>query len=176
MTQKKNTLTRECIFTALLLLMEQKPYEEITITDIARKAGVSRMSYYRMYKSKDDILIQYFNDIFEECLEQIKSMEEMDRFLFTLLIFRTAREYHQLIECLLHAELHTIVLQCFIRYCTYLAEHVFAFDMSDIRVDYWIYGEAGRFSQLIFRWVERGMQETPEEMAKMAVKDFFRKI
>ena len=45
-TLKKNTMTKECIFTALLILMEKKPYEEITITDIAKKAGVSRMSYY----------------------------------------------------------------------------------------------------------------------------------
>ena len=41
-TLKKNTMTKECIFTALLILMEKKTYEEITITDIAKKAGVSR--------------------------------------------------------------------------------------------------------------------------------------
>ena len=28
-TLKKNTMTKECIFTALLILMEKKPYEEI---------------------------------------------------------------------------------------------------------------------------------------------------
>ena len=73
-TLKKNTMTKECIFTALLILMEKKPYEEITITDIAKKAGVSRMSYYRLYKSKDDILIQYFNEVFEELLERAKAV------------------------------------------------------------------------------------------------------
>ncbi|HIS07210.1 MAG TPA: TetR/AcrR family transcriptional regulator, partial [Candidatus Choladocola avistercoris] len=52
-------MTKECLYTALLLLMEKKPYEDITITEIAKKAGVSRMSYYRLYKSKDDILEQY---------------------------------------------------------------------------------------------------------------------
>ena len=41
-TLKKNTMTKECIFTALLILMEKKPY-----------------------KSKDVILIQYFNEVFE---------------------------------------------------------------------------------------------------------------
>ena len=33
--------------------------------------------------------------------------------------------------------------------------------------DYLIYEEAGRFSLLLLRWVERGMKERPEKMAKM---------
>ena len=48
-TLKKNTMTKECIFTALLILMEKKTYEEINITDNAKKAGVYRMSNYRLY-------------------------------------------------------------------------------------------------------------------------------
>lgn len=34
-------------------LMEKEDYEKTTITDIANHAGVSRMSYYRVYQSKD---------------------------------------------------------------------------------------------------------------------------
>ena len=37
-TDKKiETMTKECLYTALLLLMEKKPYEDITITEIAKK-------------------------------------------------------------------------------------------------------------------------------------------
>ena len=53
---EENALTRECIEAALVLLMEEKPYERITVTDITRKAGVSRTAYYRNYASKEDIL------------------------------------------------------------------------------------------------------------------------
>lgn len=39
-TDKKiETMTKECLYTALLLLMEKKPYEDITITEIAKKSG-----------------------------------------------------------------------------------------------------------------------------------------
>jgi AcrR family transcriptional regulator len=44
-----NLLTKECILTALLRLMEEKPYSSISITDITTLAGVSRMAYYRNY-------------------------------------------------------------------------------------------------------------------------------
>ena len=58
-----HTLVKECIFTALILLMEQQDYDKITITDITKKAGVSRMTYYRLYSSKEDILLQQFSKI-----------------------------------------------------------------------------------------------------------------
>ena len=63
--QKKNEiniLTKECIVTALLRLMENQRYDSISITDITALAGVSRMAYYRNYNSKDEILIKHILD------------------------------------------------------------------------------------------------------------------
>jgi len=147
--------------------MEQKPYQEITITDITKKAGVSRMSYYRIYKSKDDILIQYFNDIFEECLHEIENTEKIDRFQFAVKIFQTCQKYHVLLESVLRAKLYDLILQCLVRYCTYLAEHIFEMDMKKSKTEYWIYGEAGKFSLLILCWLNKGMPQSPEEMASL---------
>ena len=111
-TQKKNTMTKECIFTALLILMEQKTYEEITITDIAKRAGVSRMSYYRLYRSKD------FNEIFAELLNEIKNTEGISKYQFSLLIFQQAKENERLLKAVLRAKLYEMVLKCFIQYCS----------------------------------------------------------
>lgn len=57
-SNESNVLTKECIVTALLRLMQTKKYDSISITDITNLAGVSRMAYYRNYKSKDEILIK----------------------------------------------------------------------------------------------------------------------
>lgn len=61
-TNEANALTKECIVTALLRLMEVKSYSSITITDITNLAGVSRMAYYRNYNNKDEILINHLLD------------------------------------------------------------------------------------------------------------------
>lgn len=53
--------TKQYITEALFLLMEHKVYEKISIVEITKKAGVGRVTYYRHFQSKDDILIQYFN-------------------------------------------------------------------------------------------------------------------
>lgn len=66
-------LTRECITTALFMLSDEKSYDEITITDIAERAGVSRMAYYRNYKSKDDIVLSFLKERGGEIADLIKN-------------------------------------------------------------------------------------------------------
>lgn len=57
---------------ALLLLMKQKHFSEITVTDITAKAGVSRLTFYRNFESKEDILLRYFDTIFQDYLQSIR--------------------------------------------------------------------------------------------------------
>jgi AcrR family transcriptional regulator len=51
--------TRSYIFDALLLLMDEKPYNKITVSDITKKAGIARQTFYRHYNKKSDIIEQY---------------------------------------------------------------------------------------------------------------------
>ena len=65
--------SRECIETALFIIMKTKPYDEITITDIAEKAGVSRMAYYRNYKDKEDILFRFLEKSIMQKINKCRS-------------------------------------------------------------------------------------------------------
>lgn len=58
--QEMNQLTRESIETALLFLMEKKDLKQISISELVKKAGVSRNAFYRNYKSKEEILELYY--------------------------------------------------------------------------------------------------------------------
>ena len=44
--------TRHYIITALFKLMSDYDYGEISVTDIAKKAGVGRATFYRYLKKK----------------------------------------------------------------------------------------------------------------------------
>ena len=61
--EESNAFVRTCIEEALVRLMEEKPFERITVTDIARRAGVSRNAYYRNYASKEAILADYLDGV-----------------------------------------------------------------------------------------------------------------
>ena len=47
--------TREWTFEALYRLLETKKYENIKISEIINKAGISRATFYRNFSTKDDM-------------------------------------------------------------------------------------------------------------------------
>lgn len=53
--QEAKRLTKEALETALLFLLEDKNLEQITISELVSKAGVSRNAFYRHYRSKEEI-------------------------------------------------------------------------------------------------------------------------
>ena len=45
-----------CVADALIELMETTPLEKIKVQDITDRAGVGRVTYFRYFESKTDIL------------------------------------------------------------------------------------------------------------------------
>ena len=54
--EESNRLTKEALQTAIILLMKDKDFDKIRISDIAKKAGVSRSAFYRNYESKEELV------------------------------------------------------------------------------------------------------------------------
>ncbi len=55
--EKQIEETYELIMGAFLTLLKEKSFNEITLTEIANNAGVARMTLYRHFKTKEQILI-----------------------------------------------------------------------------------------------------------------------
>ena len=73
--QESNNLTRECISMALMYLMSEKPYESISISEIAKRAGVSRTAFYRNYQTKDDVVREIGKQVIDTLSEIINKVE-----------------------------------------------------------------------------------------------------
>ena len=69
--------TMDCIYNALIQLMQKKRFEDISITEITKQAGVSRMAYYRNFKSKEDFLLRHLRSHIEPLLTPIHAVEEI---------------------------------------------------------------------------------------------------
>lgn len=65
------------MYDALRALMDEKDYEDITITDIVSSAGVSRMAFYRNYKDKREILLSQFETILRKSSEQFSHADDL---------------------------------------------------------------------------------------------------
>ena len=59
-------MIKNYIAQGLLVLMEKKAFPQISIKDIATKAGVNRSSYYRHFSSKEEIIRFFFSNILQE--------------------------------------------------------------------------------------------------------------
>ena len=64
--------SRKKLTDALFTVMKQYSYKEITITQIAQEAGLSRKTFYRLYTSKEEILNEYIETIYSAFFNELK--------------------------------------------------------------------------------------------------------
>lgn len=101
--KESNAITKECIESALILLMKEKSFSEISIQDIIRRAGVGRSSYYRNYSSKEAILESKLDSMIKEVLDSFGkfdfSVESPESWLTVLKMAKKhSEEYKLLLE------------------------------------------------------------------------------
>ncbi len=57
MAYTKGLNTKKTIFRAALVLFYEKGYQQVSVTEICEKAGITRNLFYRYYKDKNDIIL-----------------------------------------------------------------------------------------------------------------------
>lgn len=63
---RQNQAARKNIVTAMMQLIRQKPISTITIQELTELAGVSRMTFYRNYTSREDVFLSHIQDILNQ--------------------------------------------------------------------------------------------------------------
>lgn len=61
-TQKRKTTTKTDLKGALTRLLREKDFEAISVSDIAREAGVNRGTFYLHYVDKFDMMDQLIDE------------------------------------------------------------------------------------------------------------------
>lgn len=67
----KSVRTQQQIEKTLFSLLQKKPYAEISIAEITRKADVSRTSFYRNYENKDSVMIKFLANQYQKFTDDI---------------------------------------------------------------------------------------------------------
>ena len=66
--------SKTLIRSALVSLMQEKPFEKITITDIVRKADINRGTFYAHFKDSREVLERIRADALHEMEEAFYSL------------------------------------------------------------------------------------------------------
>lgn len=165
--EESNKITRECIETALILLMKENEFKDISITDIVKRSGVSRSAYYRNYSSKEDILSNHLETIVKTITNTMDlTTYPEDNFKFWYSIFSQVRTYSEIYLVLIKADFGGIILSSINKI---MQESIQADSISKPE-RYEIYFWSGAVYNILTEWITSGMRESDEEMARICCK------
>lgn len=155
---KREALVSEYIEEALLLLLEKKEYKAITISEICQKAGVTRMSFYRNFEGKDDILRRWMKSITDSFIESSGISYRTDSLrTYIIKLFSHLWKYRDVCRILLHTGLIGLLKEQF--------DRVFLSVYHGVYDDYKSYFLSGGIFNVFLLWLEKGGTETPENVA-----------
>ena len=162
--------TREWVFSSLLILLDTIPYDDIKVTNITDKAGIARQTFYRNYKSKDDIIIKYLDDIFDEFKSKAKEVQNDGYNATYILSFQLFMQHKDALIKIKNAGLDYLLFNQLWSYNNYFLNNI-SEDKSKNNID--LYNEfsvkfqIGGLATIILEWIKTDMSIPPEEMGNM---------
>ena len=162
---KRHTV-KEYYTEALFELLKKKPLSEITVSDLVKKSGASRASFYRNYLTKEQIIDEYLDSVFSDMsrdhpLSSGGMREEVCAIFRDLLAHR--ERFRVLREAGLLDRLDRFL------YRNTLSEIQ---RLNVLNNKYQPHFFAGATAALIKAWIEYDFAESPEEMTEI----FFRSL
>ncbi len=165
--------SRKMIVDALLRLMERKPYNEISVTDIAKEAQVVRKTFYRHFYTLEDVLDEYVEQLFVEYSSMLKDAQIQNIVEHIPLYFSFWKSHEDFLQVLSKNDLLFLILkkydQIFPDIFALLPCHM---DEDAVIKSYFQSYTAGGFFSLLFQWIKSGYKESPEEMSSIFTKFF----
>ena len=123
--------TKALIIKSLVKLTSETPYKKIKIQDITQNAEIARQTFYLHYKSKDAVLIDYINGVFDDFYEDIEqyiidSPEPGEIISWNL--FNQWQQHAEFAKLIIAADVEHLVIKSFRNYITrvmglYLRNH-----------------------------------------------------
>lgn len=150
---------RDRLVNAMMELLQEKDYADITVTDLTRRAGLSRMAYYRSFSSREEVLDRFMEVMGEQIHQSLEAagLRENARAYFEAL-FEALGLYASLIRAACKAHLGEMILFHIGRYMRISFPH---------EEEYRLHFIAGGFYHVLIRWIQNGCGETPAEMAEI---------
>lgn len=152
---EKNTYVKKRLTASLLELLETKEFREISVSEIAEAAGVHRVSFYRNYTEKEDVLREYIKYTYGQWVAEHPAAADPLPALFDYL-----REYAPLYRLLHRRRLLPLFKDVLFSSIGPRPEYENGAAYATAFLANGVYG-------WIEEWVARGMQESAEALAEM---------
>lgn len=187
--------TLQSLRSALLELIKEKNYDDISIEDITDRANVGRTTFYLHYKDKEELLMEEFSTtmyeraqvlsdipfaawipVSEEDFEKNKQMKPL------LLVFEHIHENSELYYLLLKSanssriveRIRKISTDAIIKFLEAKIESDPILPLFEMPIDFVAAFFSGALISVVSWWIREDMSHTPEEVANMFRNLIFR--
>ena len=195
--------SRREISTALLKLMQEHPYAEISVKQIIMETSLARKTFYLNFRSKDDVLESILDELIGEYTAALSKANEKNNPAGTKyldeaisvdttgkvdtitnplsVIFSFCDKNKDLLSLLHKSKMLYLLL---IRLNEFLPEYSktedmssnpFAILMGELEPDYLIAFNVGAIWNVLFKWIDRGMVDSLDSI-QGTLKEYLKRI
>ena len=165
--------TRDALGDALISLMQEKPFDTITVQDVLDRAHVSRSTFYSHYSDKDDLLMSDAEEFFEALSTALSAHNDKSDRVFPVKEFFTHLAevqpfYKALVKSGKFQENMELARGHFARGIERrLAELPRGRAIPANELPAIAFTHAGALLSLLTWWLDRGMREPPAQMDEL---------
>ena len=152
--EQKNTYVKKQITAALLELLKEKPLSDISVSELTGRAEIGRVSFYRNYQSKEDILKEESDRLINEWGRLYEADPESAPETLFPSLFDFYRDHRDFYTTLYNAGMSSIMMETIIGTIQITPEMQ---NLEAYMKSFWAYG--------IYGWIRRGMQESGKELS-----------
>lgn len=158
---------KERLFQALIEQLRIQSMDEINISQLCQKAGVSRMYYYRNYVSLEDIVREKLDQMFHDYLLQIEKYKRKGHEAIRVFFFQFFRQFQTELLILLQSDMRYIIHYSFKDYLKVLVNNYFLNEVRPSIEPYWQSYVSAGLADVLFIWILSGAKESDQEMVNI---------
>lgn len=160
--------SKKMLTDALIKLMATDDYSKITITQICQEANLSRRTFYRLYKTKDDILNEHMALLATSFIEKIKKSKPTHYPEVAAVYFSFWQKHMDLLKLLKR----NMLLDTLYNIANKVAPSIFQIVKPTIKsnekiLEFALSYSIGGLNGMLIRWVEDDMKLSPEELTNI---------
>lgn len=156
----RSDLSKKYISEALIYLMKKKDYSSITNKDITDKAGLSHITIYRNFNSKDEIIKYYLDTITEDFIRESNITYSPNNFRDYIITLFTHLQKNKDIALLLYKA-------NMLHYLKDEFDKIFLAKAHNLNEEYHYSFVSGGLYNVYYYWIKNNYKETPEELSKI---------
>ncbi|MGN1137151.1 MAG: TetR/AcrR family transcriptional regulator [Oscillospiraceae bacterium] len=161
--EEANTITKKSLQSALIYLMAEKSFDSISITELVKRSGVSRMAFYRNYKAKEDILNELVTGVVDKVIDSLKSDEVCSNVEnIYRRFYEEIKANSDIVMILYRSDLLNIIIGIVVKLFNE------KYESADEKTKYVFSAVLGAHIGITTKWIKNGMPESSEYMAFVA--------